>query len=159
MRRFVLVMALSATTLSACSKTGTDGQDAAPNIDDLVLPETTKTLVIEDVVVGTGAEVQKGDHVSVLYTGKLTNGIVFDASSQHGNKPFEFDVGAGNVIKGWDEGLLGMKVGGKRKLTIPSAMGYGMAGVRARIPRNATLLSEVELLEVRKAVPDAGAKP
>jgi FKBP-type peptidyl-prolyl cis-trans isomerase len=158
MRLFVLVLVLvaSAIVTPGCNKASTDGKDAAPSIDDLVLPETTDKLVIEDVVVGQGAEVQKGDHVAVRYTGRLTNGMVFDASSMHGNTPFEFDVGAGNVIKGWDEGLLGMKVGGKRKLTVPSKMGYGEAGVRGRIPRNATLLSEVELLLVKKGTPGDG---
>ena len=157
MRLFLLVLVVSAVVFPACNKTSTEGRDAAPSIDDLVLPETTDKLLIEDVVVGQGAEVQKGDHVAVRYTGKLTNGMVFDASSMHGNTPFEFDVGAGNVIKGWDEGLLGMKVGGKRKLTVPSKMGYGEPGVRGRIPRNATLLSEVDLLEVKKAAPGADA--
>jgi len=101
--------------------------------------------------------VQKGDHLGVLYTGKLTNGTVFDASSMHDNKPFEMDVGAGGVIKGWDEGVRGMKVGGKRKLMVPSTMGYGVRGVRGRIPPKATLLFDIELLDLRKASPDGGA--
>src|SRR5580698_1999823 len=82
-------------------------------------------LIIKDDVVGTGAVAQNGDSVSVLYTGTLDNGTVFDASSLHGNTPFSFTLGAGQVIQGWDLGVVGMKVGGTRELTIPPALGYG----------------------------------
>ncbi len=105
-------------------------------------------LKIEDVVVGTGAEAVKGKLVSVHYTGWLTNGKKFDSSKDRG-QPFQFPLGAGHVIQGWDEGVKGMKVGGKRKLTIPPEMGYGAQGAGGVIPPNATLVFEVELLGVR----------
>jgi len=105
-------------------------------------------LKIEDEVVGTGAEAKKGDRVSVHYTGWLLDGTKFD-SSRDRNQPFGFTLGAGEVIAGWDQGVAGMKVGGKRKLTIPSELGYGSRGAGGVIPPDATLLFDVELLEVR----------
>ena len=105
-------------------------------------------LTIKDDVVGTGAVVQAGDTVSVLYTGSLDNGTVFDASSKHGNTPFSFTVGAGQVIQGLDLGLVGMKVGGTRELTIPPALGYGSQGAGGVIPANATLHFKIQLLAV-----------
>ncbi|MCI0542627.1 FKBP-type peptidyl-prolyl cis-trans isomerase [bacterium] len=107
-----------------------------------------KELKIEDLKVGTGAEAVNGKTLSMLYTGTLLDGKVFDASSLHGNTPFEFVLGSGMVIKGWDQGILGMKVGGKRKLTIPSDLAYGPTG-QGSIPPNATLIFEVELLGVK----------
>ncbi len=104
-------------------------------------------LVKEDLQVGTGQEAKAGDSVTVHYRGTLTNGKQFDASYDRG-EPFTFRLGAGEVIKGWDEGVAGMKVGGKRKLTIPPAMGYGARGAGGVIPPNATLVFEVELLKV-----------
>jgi FKBP-type peptidyl-prolyl cis-trans isomerase len=106
---------------------------------------------ITDVVVGTGTAAQNGDTVSVLYTGSLDNGTVFDASSLHGNQPFSFTVGAtgaGSVIEGWNLGLIGMKVGGKRELVIPPELGYGAQGYPPTIPPNATLHFMIELLSV-----------
>ena len=105
------------------------------------------SLKIEDTKVGTGAEATTGKVVKVHYTGWLTDGKKFDSSVDRG-QPFEFSLGAGNVIKGWDQGVAGMKVGGKRKLTIPSDMGYGAAGAGGVIPPNATLVFDVELLGV-----------
>lgn len=102
----------------------------------------------EDEVVGTGAEAVAGKTVSVHYTGWLTDGTKFDSSVDRGT-PFEFQLGAGQVIKGWDEGVAGMKVGGKRKLTIPPDMGYGARGAGGVIPPNATLVFDVELLDVK----------
>jgi FKBP-type peptidyl-prolyl cis-trans isomerase FkpA len=104
-------------------------------------------LEIQDLKVGDGAEAVKGKKVSVHYTGWLTNGTKFDSSKDRGD-PFEFPLGGGRVIKGWDEGVQGMKVGGKRKLTIPPGLGYGARGAGGVIPPNATLVFEVELLGV-----------
>ena len=109
------------------------------------------SLIIEDVTVGTGAEAKAGSHVMVHYTGWLFNdgvkGAKFDSSKDRG-QPFSFPLGAGHVIKGWDEGFAGMKIGGTRILTIPPEMGYGARGAGGVIPPNATLLFEVELLGV-----------
>ena len=96
---------------------------------------------------GTGTEAVAGKRVEVHYSGYLTDGTKFDASYDRG-EPFSFPLGAGRVIKGWDQGVAGMKVGGKRKLTIPPALGYGASGAGNVIPPNATLVFEVELLKV-----------
>ncbi len=112
-------------------------------------------LIKEDLTVGTGAEAKDGDKVKVNYTGRLlkTN-YMFDTSV--GKKPFDFTLGKGSVIKGWDLGVVGMKVGGKRKLTIPSKLGYAEAGSPPKIPGKATLVFDVELLSVGDEA-DAGA--
>jgi FKBP-type peptidyl-prolyl cis-trans isomerase len=107
----------------------------------------TTTLIIEDLVIGGGTEATAGQRVSVHYTGWLTDGSKFDSSKDR-NEPFDFPLGAGHVIRGWDEGVQGMKVGGKRKLTIPPSMGYGARGAAGVIPPNAVLVFEVELLGV-----------
>jgi FKBP-type peptidyl-prolyl cis-trans isomerase FkpA len=112
---------------------------------------TASGLQYEDTVPGTGAEAQAGQHVRVHYTGWLYNngvkGAKFDSSKDR-NDPFEFGLGAGMVIKGWDEGVQGMKVGGTRVLVIPAQLGYGARGAGGVIPPNATLMFEVELLGV-----------
>ncbi|MCU0656364.1 MAG: FKBP-type peptidyl-prolyl cis-trans isomerase [Polyangiaceae bacterium] len=100
-----------------------------------------------DLQVGNGAEAVAGKKVSVHYTGTLTSGQKFDSSLDRG-RPFQFVLGAGQVIKGWDQGVAGMKVGGKRKLTIPPDLGYGARGFPPVIPPNSTLIFEVELLAV-----------
>jgi len=111
-------------------------------------PTTTASgLKYEDVVVGTGASPVTGRRVSVHYTGTLTNGTKFDSSVDRG-QPFTFIIGTGSVIKGWDEGVATMKVGGKRLLEIPPALGYG-SRANGPIPANSTLLFEVELLSVQ----------
>jgi len=104
-------------------------------------------LIIEDLKVGEGSEVVKYNIVTVNYTGWLTDGTKFDSSLNPGRSPFRFTVGGGQVIKGWDEGLIGMKVGGKRKLTIPPDMGYGNRNAGS-IPPNSTLIFEVDLLGI-----------
>lgn len=104
-------------------------------------------MIIEDSIIGTGATATTGQIVKVHYTGMFPDGRVFDSSLPR-NEAFEFPLGAGHVIKGWDEGVAGMKVGGKRKLTIPPHLGYGARGAGGVIPPNATLVFEVELLGV-----------
>ncbi len=105
-------------------------------------------LVIEDIVVGEGVEALDHNKVVVNYTGTLEDGSIFDSSLKPGREPFTFTLGVGSVIKGWDLGVKGMKVGGKRKLTIPPDLGYGDRGAGNVIPPNTTLYFEVELLEV-----------
>ena len=106
-----------------------------------------KTMVIDDIKIGDGAEVKNGDTVSVHYVGTLQNGTEFDNSNKRG-APFEFTVGGGQVIKGWEEGLVGMKVGGQRILVIPPEKAYGANGI-GPIPGNATLVFAIELLEIK----------
>jgi FKBP-type peptidyl-prolyl cis-trans isomerase FkpA len=113
---------------------------------------TESGLQYEDTIVGEGAEAKAGQHVTVHYTGWLRNddgstGAKFDSSKDR-NDPFQFSLGGGQVIKGWDEGVQGMKVGGARRLTIPASLGYGARGAGGVIPGNATLIFDVELLAV-----------
>jgi peptidylprolyl isomerase len=105
------------------------------------------SLGVEDVTVGTGAEAVSGKRVTVHYVGTLTSGSKFDSSRDRG-QGFTFKLGVGQVISGWDQGVVGMKVGGVRKLTIPPELGYGARGFPPVIPENSTLLFEVELLAV-----------
>ncbi len=119
--------------------------DKGPNGQEVTTPSGLKYV---DHVVGTGEPAVAGKTATVHYTGWLTTGQKFDSSVDRG-QPFSFPLGAGRVIKGWDEGVQGMKVGGKRKLTIPSELGYGSRGAGGVIPPNATLIFDVELLGVR----------
>ena len=114
------------------------------------MPENTDQLQISDSTTGTGDLAETGDTVTVNYVGSLTNGTVFDASANHGSTGFTFKLGAGQVIKGWDQGIVGMKVGGKRRLVIPAALAYGDQAVGGVIPAGSTLIFEVELLSVKK---------
>jgi len=115
--------------------------------NDTSMQESQGQLKIEDLVVGTGEAAVVGKNVTVHYTGTLTDGTKFDSSVDRGT-PFTFSLGAGEVIPGWDQGIVGMKVGGKRKLTIPPSLGYGEAGAGDVIPPNSTLIFEVELIKV-----------
>ena len=104
-------------------------------------------LVIEDIKIGDGQEVEKFNIVTVNYTGLLEDGTKFDSSLNPGRTPFRFTVGAGQVIQGWDQGLIGMKIGGTRKLTIPPELGYGSRD-NGPIPANSTLIFEIDLLGI-----------
>jgi peptidylprolyl isomerase/FKBP-type peptidyl-prolyl cis-trans isomerase FkpA len=138
---FSLCGALAALSLFGCSRVD------EPQKSTFSPTAVEQKLEIVDEVVGTGREAKTGDRVKVHYTGTLTNGEKFD-SSRDRNEPFPFTLGKGEVIKGWDEGVVGMKVGGKRKLTIPSDLGYGDNGSPPKIPPGATLKFDVELLGV-----------
>lgn len=117
-------------------------------IENTATPNMEEKLIIEDITVGSGAEAVAGKKITVNYTGTLTDGTKFDSSLNPGRTPFTFNLGAGEVIQGWDQGFNGMKVGGKRKLTIPPSLGYGAQGAGDVIGPNATLIFEVELLDV-----------
>lgn len=139
-----MAVAIGSLTAAGCTKKD-QGSSGAPN----AASEGAATdLKIEDLKVGEGAEATAGKTVSVHYTGWLTDGKKFDSSVDRG-QPFKFSLGAGQVIQGWDKGVAGMKVGGKRKLTIPPQLGYGERGAGSIIPPNATLVFEVELLDVQ----------
>jgi FKBP-type peptidyl-prolyl cis-trans isomerase len=140
----LVVVALVGCEEKVPEPTGAAPAPAAPTSS----VEAPTSLVKEDVKVGDGAEAKSGDTVKVHYTGRLlkTN-AKFDSSLDRGD-PFEFQLGGGNVIKGWDEGVVGMKIGGKRKLTIPADLAYGAAGSPPKIPANAPLVFDIELLEV-----------
>jgi peptidylprolyl isomerase/FKBP-type peptidyl-prolyl cis-trans isomerase FkpA len=134
--------------LATSTPAGTIEATAEPIATNSASPAFMQTdkLIIQDEVVGTGAEAVAGKSVTVNYVGTLTDGTTFDSSYSR-NQPFTFNLGAGEVIQGWDQGVVGMKVGGKRKLTIPPSLGYGAQAVGS-IPPNSTLIFEVELLKV-----------
>jgi len=139
---FVVVLALvgAAVIYVLVNRKGSEGPEVT----------TASGLKYRDQVVGTGATPQRGQTVTVHYTGTLENGKKFDSSYDHpGAKPADFRIGVGAVIKGWDEGLMSMKVGGKRHLVIPGKLGYGPEGRPPDIPGNATLVFDVELLGVK----------
>ena len=138
------------TANSAAVIAGTEGDQTAALADALIqagiADGSVERLVIDDVVTGTGPAVTDGDTVTVHYKGALTNGVLFDSSYERGT-PFTFTVGAGRVIAGWEQGLIGMQEGGQRVLVIPPELGYGNAG-GGPIPSNATLVFTIELLAI-----------
>jgi FKBP-type peptidyl-prolyl cis-trans isomerase len=141
MKKFLTLFSLG-LLLTACQS------NSNPNSNPYMSEDSKQSeLIIEELELGTGAESKKGDTLRVHYTGTLEDGTKFDSSVDRG-EPFEFVIGQGYVIEGWEKGMLGMKEGGKRKLTIPSDMAYGDRGVGS-IPGGATLLFEVELLEIK----------
>ncbi len=137
----VIVVALAATAIGYLIKqrVGSGGPEIT----------TASGLKYTDLTEGTGASPQLGQTVSVHYTGTLVNGTEFDSSRKPGRQPLEFELGTADIIKGWNEGIATMKVGGRRKLTIPPALAYGQAGRPPTIPPNATLVFDVELMGVR----------
>jgi FKBP-type peptidyl-prolyl cis-trans isomerase FkpA len=153
------LMIAAAAALSACSASTNSASQTAPEAatttaaqpaTEATAPATAAAsteLQIKDLKVGTGTKAKSGDAVTVDYTGWLMDGTKFDSSIDR-NEPFAFNLGAGEVIGGWDKGVAGMKVGGKRELIIPPSLGYGEAGAGATIPPNATLKFEVTLLAV-----------
>lgn len=118
-----------------------------PTLVSQIKEEKVEELKIEDLKIGTGTEAVNGKKVTVNYKGTLVDGTQFDSSYDR-KTPFTFNLGTGEVIQGWDLGVKGMKIGGKRKLTIPSSLGYGERGAGGVIPPNATLIFEVELVEI-----------
>ena len=152
--RLIPVLILVLALLAACGNGGADERSAGQTSDDPNCHEEATTtasgLGIHDTACGEGDEAVAGATVSVHYIGTLESGETFDSSRDRG-QPFGFALGSGQVIPGWDEGIQGMKVGGVRELTIPPELGYGEAGSPPVIPPNATLLFEVELLDVQGA--------
>ncbi len=145
MRRLALCL-LFAGVLAACG--GSDPNNPERFAKAIEMSRSVTSLQVRDDKVGTGAEASPGRTVSVHYTGRLLDGTKFD-SSRDRNEPFDFRLGAGEVIPGWDEGVKGMRVGGVRHLTIPSNMAYGATGSPPAIPPNAALQFDIELLDVK----------
>lgn len=141
----IIALGIFAYFIFGFHQTGSSPQKMVPPTQPTKAP--AEELKIEDIEEGTGPEVKSGDTVSIHYTGTLTDGTKFDSSVDRGT-PFETKIGVGDVIEGWDKGVVGMKVGGKRKLIIPPSMGYGEQGM-GTIPPNSTLIFEVELLELK----------
>jgi peptidylprolyl isomerase len=152
-RKGAVVVSVLATMYAVQVMAAEQSKSAEKTATKMVI--NTKTVITAsglkyvDVKVGSGASPVKGKQVKVHYTGTLENGKKFDSSVDR-NEPFSFVIGVGQVIPGWDEGVMSMKVGGKRKLIIPSKLGYGVRGAGSDIPPNSTLLFDVELLDVAK---------
>ena len=134
---------------SSTPTTQQSAQPAAPQTTAAKMVTTPSGLKYQDLVVGSGAMAEEGSKVEVNYTGWLTDGTKFDSSLDPGRTPLPFTIGAGMVIRGWDEGVKGMRIGGKRKLTIPPDLAYGERGYPPLIPANSTLVFEVELMGVK----------
>lgn len=145
---------IAALTLAACTSSDSPSSppvaptSAAPTSTGNTTRTTSTGLIIETLATGNGPVAKSGDKVSVHYTGWLTNGTKFD-SSRDRNEPFNFRLGAAQVIPGWDEGVAGMQPGGKRRLTVPAHLAYGPRGAGGVIPPNAVLIFEVELLAIQ----------
>jgi peptidylprolyl isomerase len=144
----IALIALMVLALAGWMISESEGGDKDKKKDDEKVITTKSGLKYVDLKVGDGKVAKAGDTVSVHYTGTLTDGKKFDSSLDRG-QPFSFNLGAGRVIKGWDEGVAGMKEGSKRKLIIPPDLGYGDSGAGNVIPPNATLIFEVELIKVK----------
>ena len=146
----VLILTVAFALGQTAAKQSTPTARPNTNAPTKVTGEGVKTasgLQYWDIKVGTGTEAKNGDHVKVHYTGWLTSGKKFDSSV--GGAPFEFAIGKGDVIKGWDEGVTGMKIGGKRQLRIPPDLAYGERGYPGAIPANATLIFDIQLVGVK----------
>jgi hypothetical protein len=143
----------TSTSTTPSVPTPTSGALAKEPVFTVPSGPAPKKLVVKDLIKGTGAAIKSGDTVSVNYVGKLySNGKVFDASwKDTPGKTFSLEVGVGQVIKGWDEGLIGMKVGGRRELIIPPSLGYGATGSPPTIPKNATLVFVIDLVKITKS--------
>lgn len=151
MKARALAVVVLAFALAHCSKKVDEPNNSFQPSQGTPLPPGPATLQIEDVKVGSGEEAKAGDKVKVEYTGTLMNGVKFDSSKDHEPaEPFEFTLGQGQVIKGWDQGVAGMKVGGERKLTIPSDLAYGDKGQPPTIPPKAGLKFDVELVAIER---------
>lgn len=146
MRSISLILGFGLLMITGCGNKP-EAESAASLIEKEITTESGLKYV--DHVLGTGPMPQAGQTIVVHYTGRLEDGTKFDSSVDRG-QPYTFQVGAGQVIKGWDEGLLSMRAGGKRTLTIPPHLGYGQRGAGNVIPPGATLIFEVELLEIRR---------
>jgi FKBP-type peptidyl-prolyl cis-trans isomerase FkpA len=152
-----MVAFLAPIALVACDK-GAPEPTADFKPSEAPPEEKVTSLKIEDVSVGNGPEAKNGDTVDVQYTGTLMNGTKFDSSHDRKDQPFTFTLGKGSVIKGWDQGVVGMKMGGKRKLTIPSDLAYGDKGSPPKIPGGASLKFDVELVGLNEKVQPGAAK-
>jgi FKBP-type peptidyl-prolyl cis-trans isomerase len=139
----------TAATASAKKAAPAPSASAAPSAAPVPPADPNAKLSSTDVLVGKGATTKTGDTVSVHYVGTLLDGKEFDSSRKRGT-PFTFTLGKGQVIRGWDQGVVGMKIGGKRKLVIPPALAYGERGMGAVIPPNSTLTFEIELVDIKK---------
>jgi FKBP-type peptidyl-prolyl cis-trans isomerase FkpA len=147
--RITLVLSVAVLlAVGACSKTPEEPAADFKPAPGMPAPPAPTKLETEDVLVGSGRAAKTGDTVHVQYTGALMNGEKFDSSYDHGAEPFKVTLGKGEVIKGWDQGLVGMKAGGKRKLRIPPELGYGDQGSPPKIPGHAGLIFDVELVSI-----------
>jgi FKBP-type peptidyl-prolyl cis-trans isomerase len=146
MRGVIVLLALALVT--GCSRRVDEPTSEFRPAQGSPPPPAPTKLEIVDTAPGTGREAKDGDTVHVLYTGTLMNGEKFDSTADRNDEPFKFTLGKGEVIKGWDEGVVGMKVHGKRTLRIPPSLGYGEHGSPPKIPANAGLIFDVELVSV-----------